>query len=173
MRVFLEGIGEVTEADRLAMKEQWESDMLDPEEDDPYYSGLMGSSDDYRHLLADMNLYTIKQTKVDRNGEPIGVTPRLIKVRSERYNLKVLVAHVRLYLQEFEKVVESCVEELQERFRDGLEERCQVGAANVGLNCRSVSIRHTLNIIYIGCLISRADLRHLRGQYALAKLPCQ
>ncbi|PIL36747.1 hypothetical protein GSI_00436 [Ganoderma sinense ZZ0214-1] len=111
VRVFLQGIGEVTEADRFAMKDQWESDMLDPEEDDPYYSGLMASSDDdYRHLLADMNLYTMKQTKVDRNGEPIGVTPRLVK--------------------EFEKVVESCVEELQERFRDGLEERCQVGATN-------------------------------------------
>ena len=80
VRVFLQGIGEVTEADRLAMRDQWESDMLDPEEDDPYYSGLMASSDDYRHLLEDMNLYTIKQTKVDRDGEPIGVTPRLVKV---------------------------------------------------------------------------------------------
>ncbi len=81
VRVFLEGIGEVTETDRLAMRDQWESDMLDPEEDDPYYSGMMASSDDYRHLMDEMNLYTIKQTKVDRNGEPIGVTPRLIKVR--------------------------------------------------------------------------------------------
>ncbi|TBU32140.1 hypothetical protein BD311DRAFT_775680 [Dichomitus squalens] len=111
VRVFLQGVGEVTEADRLAMKEQWESDMLDPEDEDPYYDDdLMASSDDYRHLMQDMNLYTLKQTKVDRNGEPVGVTPRLI--------------------EEFERAVENCVEELQERFKDGLEERCKIGATS-------------------------------------------
>lgn len=33
--------------------------------------------------------------------------------------------------QAFNKIVESCVKDLQERFRDGLEEKCQVGATNV------------------------------------------
>ncbi len=37
-----------------------------------------------------------------------------------------------LRVQEFDAVIDKCVEELQERFKEGLEEKCQIGATNVG-----------------------------------------
>ncbi|KAI9063349.1 hypothetical protein FKP32DRAFT_1592405 [Trametes sanguinea] len=126
---FLEGIGEVTEADRIAMREKWESSMEDVDyaddyDDDPYDRPFLGgfpSSDPYDQLTLDdlilhgpgarTGLHSLnKQTKVDKYGEAVGVAPRLAK--------------------EFHLLVDDCVDELRERFRDGLEERCQVGAAN-------------------------------------------
>ncbi len=101
---FLQGIGEVTEADRAAMREKWESSMVmegyaasesDPD-DDPFsyvFGGGAGwgSSDPYdQHSLDDLiahgpgarsGLLSLnKQTKVDQYGEPVGVAPRLVAV---------------------------------------------------------------------------------------------
>ncbi|TFK83640.1 hypothetical protein K466DRAFT_528541 [Polyporus arcularius HHB13444] len=108
VRVFLQGVGEVTEADRLAMKDQWES--YAPDEDDRFgiasSDGAWPEYEDY----GQEKLYTMPQTKVGPDGEPIGVAPRLRK--------------------EFDAVIDKCVEELQERFKEGLEEKCQIGAAN-------------------------------------------
>ncbi|KAI0721894.1 Dynamin family-domain-containing protein [Cerioporus squamosus] len=108
VRVFLQGVGEVTEADRLAMRDKWES--YAPDEEDRYgiasSDGAWPEYEDY----GQEKLYTLPQTKVDLDGEPIGVAPRLRK--------------------EFEAVVDNCVEELQERFKEGLEEKCKAGATN-------------------------------------------
>jgi len=63
--------------------------------------------------LMDARLFSMNNQsslKVNARGEPIGVTPRLVK--------------------EFCAHVEKCVSDLQDLFRDGLEEKCQVGAAN-------------------------------------------
>ncbi|KAI0773956.1 hypothetical protein C8Q74DRAFT_798482 [Fomes fomentarius] len=112
VRVFLHGVGDVTEEDRLAMKEQWESDMAQEPDVYPDYassdSGYMDADDDVDDPFA--GLHTIKQTKLGPDGKPAGVTPRL--------------------LEEFGQVIEDCVQELKERFKDGLEEKCQVGASN-------------------------------------------
>ncbi|RPD61950.1 hypothetical protein L226DRAFT_613292 [Lentinus tigrinus ALCF2SS1-7] len=106
VHVFLKGIGEVTEADRLAMKDQWES--YAPEEEDRFgIASSDGPWSEYGDLAEE--LYTLS-TKVGPDGEAVGVAPRL-----ER---------------EFRTVVANSVEELQERFKDGLEEKCRVGAAN-------------------------------------------
>ncbi|KAH9943050.1 uncharacterized protein BXZ73DRAFT_40115 [Epithele typhae] len=121
VRAFLQGIGEVTEADRLTMKTKWESKMagMDPFYDqfDPYYDSAEEDDDDgmddFMNLppgLQPQFFYKMKQTKVGPDGEPVGITPRLIR--------------------EFQTVIDACVEELQERFRDGLEERCHLGALN-------------------------------------------
>ncbi|KAI0829426.1 hypothetical protein BC628DRAFT_1501297 [Trametes gibbosa] len=126
---FLQGIGEVAEADRAAMPEKWESSMVaegnmseeDPDEDRFAYTFGAGwaSSEPYdQPMLNDIleggagtRLYSLnKQTKVDRYGQPVGVAPRLEA--------------------EFRKLSDGCVDDLQERFRDGLEERCRVGAAS-------------------------------------------
>ncbi len=79
VRVFLQGVGEVTEADRLAMKDQWES--YAPDEEDRFgiasSDGAWPEYEDY----GQEKLYTMPQTKVGPDGEPIGVAPRLRKVR--------------------------------------------------------------------------------------------
>ena len=82
-------------ADREALQEKWESDMMADDSDsdsdmgvfddgwassdDPYDLGTMGS------VFGAGGLYTMKTKppkapKVDRRGEPIGITPRLVKV---------------------------------------------------------------------------------------------
>ncbi|KAG2348817.1 hypothetical protein BDR05DRAFT_873352 [Suillus weaverae] len=127
VRVYVGGIGDVTIADRESLREKWESTpqggegMYDINEDMPYwrsspdpmsahpfqaFRGIMSRALDAR--LFSMNNQS--SLKVDARGEPIGVTPRLVK--------------------EFGAHVEKSVSDLQDLFRDGLEDKCQVGAAN-------------------------------------------
>ena len=96
---FLQGIGEVTEADRAAMREKWESTMgtegyADEDDKDPYaytFDAGWASSDPFDQPTLDdfikhgpaarSGLVSLtKETKVDRYGEPVGVAPRLVKV---------------------------------------------------------------------------------------------
>lgn len=81
VHVFLHGVGDVTEEDRLAMKEQWESDMAQEPDVHPDYassdSGYMDVDDDVDDPFA--GLHTIKQTKLGPDGKPAGVTPRLLE----------------------------------------------------------------------------------------------
>ncbi|THH33781.1 hypothetical protein EUX98_g424 [Antrodiella citrinella] len=118
VRTYVQGIGDVTVVDREIMREKWESSMPDDHED-PFHDFMMpfdmsglnltGLAD---QILGGSSLYKMAEhaPKVDRFGEPVGVTPRLIK--------------------DFQKVVDDCVHHLQNSFRDGLEEKCQAGAAN-------------------------------------------
>lgn len=103
VKAYVEGIGDVTEMDRQTLREKWESSLLDEDEDedededDPMgYGGGWASSDiDMGGLTLDgfggsifgTGLYTIprKAPKVDRYGELVGTTPRLIKVSCLTY----------------------------------------------------------------------------------------
>lgn len=91
VKVYLEGIGGVTEADREALREKWESSMGDDNGDDLWNTFNCASSDDALDLpglamlanpFAAGGLYTMKHKdpKVNRFGELIGITPRLAKV---------------------------------------------------------------------------------------------
>ncbi|KAJ6614316.1 hypothetical protein B0H10DRAFT_2045676 [Mycena sp. CBHHK59/15] len=108
VKQYVAGIGDVTAADREALRERWESgeQEVDPAEqlddEDPFAAILGGGA----------SLYTMTGSvpKVDRYGEPIGITPRLTA--------------------ELQTVVESSISQLKEHLRDGLEERCRIGAAN-------------------------------------------
>ncbi|KAJ7667949.1 hypothetical protein DFH06DRAFT_1280748 [Mycena polygramma] len=106
VKQYVAGIGEVTAADRESLRAKWESGEQDaaeqPIDDDDPFAAILGSN----------ALYTMPKSvpKLDRYGQPIGVTPRLIA--------------------EFRKVVETSVASLKTHLRDGLEERCRVGATN-------------------------------------------
>ena len=92
---YVQGIGDVTVADREALREKWESSMPDDnsDENDWALDDPLGMGMDYNMPglnlagLADQilggSLYKMaeKAPKVDKYGEPIGVTPRLIRVR--------------------------------------------------------------------------------------------
>ncbi|KAG1755777.1 hypothetical protein EDB19DRAFT_1956649 [Suillus lakei] len=129
VRVYVDGIGDVTIADRESLREKWEStpqggegmyggddegmpywrSSPDPMSTHPFqaFRGMMSQE------LMDARLFSMNNQsslKVDARGEPIGVTPRLVK--------------------EFGVHVEKSVSDLQDLFRDGLEDKCQVGAAN-------------------------------------------
>ncbi|KAH9844070.1 Dynamin family-domain-containing protein [Rhodofomes roseus] len=125
VKSYVEGIGDVTAADRESMREKWES--MQDEDDDPmdgmHYGGGWASSDPMDDMdgldpyalagLPRANLYRMQEPaapKVDKRGDPVGIVPRLVK--------------------EFKQVIEECVQGLQDRFRDGLEEKCKVGAEN-------------------------------------------
>ncbi|KAJ8590321.1 hypothetical protein M405DRAFT_897528 [Rhizopogon salebrosus TDB-379] len=125
VQVYVNGIGDVTAADREALRDKWES--IPQGDQDLYYDdeGMLyrGSSEDplmvdhFRGLDSNNRLFTMNSEsslKVDARGEPIGVTPRLVK--------------------EFGEHIEKCVSDLQSLFRDGLEDKCQVGATNAAEN---------------------------------------
>ncbi|KDQ65115.1 hypothetical protein JAAARDRAFT_188367 [Jaapia argillacea MUCL 33604] len=120
VRTYVEGIGEVTETDREALREKWESTPQDDDDDAQIGGPGWASSDDFDIPgFGAMNQPERAAPKVDAYGEPIGVTPRLVK--------------------EFGLVVDNTVQELQTRFRDGLEEKCQDGAANAAKMALSTS----------------------------------
>ncbi|KAG1907278.1 uncharacterized protein F5891DRAFT_940152 [Suillus fuscotomentosus] len=133
VRVYVDDIGDVTIADRESLREKWESTpqggegMYDDEDEDededmPHWHGSPDPMSvhlfqPYRgtmsRALMDARLFSMNNQsslKVDARGEPIGVTPRLVK--------------------EFGIHVEKSVSDLQDLFRDGLEDKCRVGAAN-------------------------------------------
>jgi len=111
---YVQGIGDVTAIDRESLREKWESSGFGeaqqyfPNEDplDAILGGLGAG--------IGVGLYAMNEPappKVDPYGQPTGVTPRLCT--------------------EFARMVDNCVHDLQQNFKDGLEEKCTVGAANV------------------------------------------
>lgn len=139
--MYVDGIGDVTAADREALRDKWES--IPQGDQDLYYDdeGMLyrGRSEDplmvdhFRGLDSNNRLFTMNNEsslKVDARGEPIGVTPRLVKVRPLALTYVSCGIHVSS-LKEFGEHIEKCVSDLQSLFRDGLEDKCQVGATNV------------------------------------------
>ncbi|RDB22483.1 Nuclear GTPase SLIP-GC [Hypsizygus marmoreus] len=119
---YVQGIGDVTAVDRETLREKWESGNLDNGDDHRSESGGYGgwddASDPFSAILGGLGgglgaeLYSLNKPtpKVDPYGQPVGVAPRL--------------------LLEFSKLVDQCVQDLQDNFKDGLEEKCKAGAAN-------------------------------------------
>ncbi|KAJ3937366.1 MAG: hypothetical protein NXY57DRAFT_981850 [Lentinula lateritia] len=107
---FVSGIGGVTPEDRQALQDKWESEMDDENEyeypytsdsevDDDPFTAFLNSRAEYQGLIA-----------MQRDKKPsTGITPRLT--------------------DEFGRLVQDCVVQLQERFKDGLEDKCRVGAS--------------------------------------------
>ncbi|KAJ7498992.1 hypothetical protein FB451DRAFT_1347396 [Mycena latifolia] len=108
VKQYVAGIGDVTAADRESLRAMWESG-----EQEVGPAGVLDDEDPFAAILGGGGgLYTMTKAvpKVDRYGNAIGITPRLIT--------------------EFGKVVETSVSLLKNHLRDGLEERCRVGAGN-------------------------------------------
>ncbi|KAJ3773109.1 hypothetical protein FB446DRAFT_18931 [Lentinula raphanica] len=109
MNSFISGIGSVTPEDRRALQDKWESIMDDDddepmsagaEEEDDYFTAFLNSRAEYQRLFA-MHSGTKKNNK--------GIAPRLN--------------------EDFGKLIQECVAQLQDLFKDGLEDKCRVGAS--------------------------------------------
>lgn len=80
VRGYVQGIGDITAADRTLLREKWESA---PQEDDNGMDGGWGGSDPFDLIDGLGNgMYSMNKPalKVDPYGERLGVTPRLVKV---------------------------------------------------------------------------------------------
>ncbi|KAG7449283.1 uncharacterized protein BT62DRAFT_1073772 [Guyanagaster necrorhizus] len=99
---------------REALRSKWESTDRKLDQDDQFQ---LNDDDPYAAILGG-GLCSMKETalKVDACGEAIGITPRLVK--------------------DFAKVIEDNVENLKDKFREGLEDKCRVGAAQASAGCR-------------------------------------
>ncbi|KAK0468295.1 uncharacterized protein EV420DRAFT_1473993 [Desarmillaria tabescens] len=106
IQTYVNGISGVTATDREALRSKWQSTEVDLDQDDRFQ---LDDDDPYAAILGG-GLYSMKETapKVDAYGEAVGITPRLVK--------------------DFTKVVEDNVENLKEKFREGLEDKCRTGA---------------------------------------------
>lgn len=88
VKTYVQGIGDVTAADREALREKWESDLGDEAEPEEYSDYDEDDPWSLAHLqrFADpmgggAGLYSMKAApKVDRQGNLVGITPRLSKV---------------------------------------------------------------------------------------------
>ncbi|KAG6918940.1 hypothetical protein DXG01_010595 [Tephrocybe rancida] len=126
---YVQGIGDVTVVDREDLRQKWESsgnldnghdDQGDGQSDGGYGAWNGDDADPFAAIFGDLGgnlgaaLYSMNKEKpapkVDEYGHPVGIAPRLAL--------------------EFSKLVDNCVKELQEHFKDGLEDKCKVGAAN-------------------------------------------
>ena len=111
VRSYVSDNGEITAADRLALREKFESapqDDEDDEEDGMMYGGGWASSDDPilggldPYALAGLphaDLYSMNRPapKVDTRGEAIGIMPRLTRVRMLKAAAPVLLDLNLLY----------------------------------------------------------------------------
>jgi len=117
VRAYVDGIGDVTVADREALREKWESTPQggqDPHDDDD--SESFDPFDDSHPFFnrpgwldsADARLFTINSNsslKVDARGEPIGVTPRLVKVRPLELTSVFCTTHISFSLRNSEHML--------------------------------------------------------------------
>lgn len=114
VRSYVSDSGKITAADRLALREKFESAQEDDEDDDMdgmMYGGGWASSDDAMldgldpYALAGLphaDLYSMNKPapKVDARGEAIGITPRLTRVRiSESRRPSYLIVIVSIGIQ--------------------------------------------------------------------------
>lgn len=146
---YVQGIGDVTVADRTLLREKWESTPgQDDDEDAPYGAGWDNSDNPFDlpgfANLAGGGLFSMHKPapKVDAYGEPVGVTLQLSKVRPHTLVLLILSSPLS---QEFGKVVDETVLDLQKAFTVGLEDKCRVGAANVSLFSNSSVIQYSFS----------------------------
>ncbi|KAF8531170.1 hypothetical protein JB92DRAFT_3105602 [Gautieria morchelliformis] len=114
---YVKGITEVKETDRVALREMWQSQMEDNEEDDGEEEDMIDPfawlRQDAWNMAEDGTFHAKKKSqthKVNILGEPIGIIPRLTK--------------------DFGSIVDEVVVELKGKFEDGLNEKLQAGATN-------------------------------------------
>jgi hypothetical protein len=87
VRAYVQGIGDITAADRTLLREKWESSPQEDENEmDPGWADsdpfdLPGFANLGDGLGDGLYLMNKKVPKVDQYGEPVGVTPILTKVR--------------------------------------------------------------------------------------------
>ena len=131
---YVKGIGDVTAIDREALRAKWESqgfDQPNPYDANPVedpLEAILGGLGGYFDAGGLYNMNKPAAPKVDPYGQPTGITPRLCMVRIRH----ILSSPSNILSQEFAKMVDKCVQGLQQNFKDGLEDKCRVGAANVG-----------------------------------------
>lgn len=132
---YVQGIGDVTAIDRASLRQKWESRGFD----DPPRSNANAVFDDpLQAILAGLGgglgagLYTLNEPepKMEADGQLIGITPRLCKVSHRSLSFEIASSKSN-HLQEFAQLVDGCVRDLQKNFKDTLEDKCRVGAANV------------------------------------------
>ncbi|KAI0320228.1 hypothetical protein OF83DRAFT_1215368 [Amylostereum chailletii] len=132
VKQYIENAGEITESDRAALKEKWESGYIEDEYDDDDdeddeddededseegggFAGLYqmgrgrGYNLDFNMLRIGMPAMKTNTPKVDAYGQPVGIVPRLNN--------------------EFKAVVSKTIAGLKVAFKEGLQEKCEAGAA--------------------------------------------
>ncbi|KAF9006452.1 hypothetical protein BDQ17DRAFT_284172 [Cyathus striatus] len=114
IQCYVQGIGDVTVADRESLRSRWASELDNDQINDDNQYGV-AFNDPFQEILERIGggaeLYALQEDpKLDAEGNPVGVTPRLC--------------------MEFGKLVDESMNDLQKLFKDGLEDKCRVGAAN-------------------------------------------
>ncbi|KAF5393772.1 hypothetical protein D9757_000094 [Collybiopsis confluens] len=107
--LFVSGIGGVTLEDRRSLQDKWASQFDDNDNgaalhEDPFTAFMEGVIG-YDDLIA----IPKKEPKFDKTGEFAGITPRLNK--------------------EFANLIDGCVDQMKAKFKDGLEDKCRIGAS--------------------------------------------
>ncbi|KAK0486897.1 hypothetical protein EDD18DRAFT_1192269 [Armillaria luteobubalina] len=117
IHTYVNGISGVTATDREALRSKWESTDEELDQDDQFQ---LNDDDPYAAILGG-GLYSMKETapKVDAYGEAVGITPRLVK--------------------DFTKLIRDNVENLKAKFREGLADKCRIGATQASAAAVSTS----------------------------------
>ncbi|KAG6872791.1 hypothetical protein C0995_006520 [Termitomyces sp. Mi166 len=153
---YVQGIGDVTSADREDLRRKWESSSNfknDYDDEDNGFDTWTNSDDPdpFAAILGDLGgslraaLYSMNQPKpgpkVDEYGHPVGIASQLVL--------------------EFSKLVNQCVKDLQEYFKDGLEDKCKVGAVDAAAAAVTTTDEFAASMHWV---TYRATLRH-RGSW--------
>jgi hypothetical protein len=114
--------------DRMALRDKWCSEpeglVQNLNGQNMFAFGMLSDDDDSE---ADILETLAQRRNANKNVDPkklVGVSTRLNAVSALSEDLPISTYH-----QEMVKVVDQCVEDLKKKFKDGLEDRCQIGAA--------------------------------------------
>ncbi|KAJ3999535.1 Dynamin family-domain-containing protein [Lentinula boryana] len=108
---FVSGIGSVTDEDRQDLQDKWESIMDEEDEDD------------HHHMSADAKVEDDPLTAFLKSRAE---SQTLIATKSAKKNSKGITPRLN---EEFGNLIQDCIVQLQELFKDGLEDKCRVGAS--------------------------------------------
>jgi hypothetical protein len=119
----IQRVGNVTWEDRQDLRDKYQSSRVALSERGVHYGVFHMVPSKRDHSLA----------PPDDEDTLVGVTTRLALVRPA-FTGTALVFTLILIIQELGNIIEACVRDMQQNFRDGLEGSCLVGASKVGIS---------------------------------------
>ncbi len=132
VKTYVESFGTVSESDRTSLRDQWQTKMASRMEDGGYDDDRDSDSDnDDPYDLGNTYKKSIDKAYALDDDEPDGISGKLAKVRLS-FKLRMLDLSNSI-LQDLTFVVADCVKEMQEAFKEGLEDKCKLGAEYVSV----------------------------------------
>ncbi|KZV83402.1 hypothetical protein EXIGLDRAFT_754416 [Exidia glandulosa HHB12029] len=129
VNTYVESINDVSVVDRLALRDRWASDELGSEEDED--EDMDDSDDDDVNMDLDRYRRTLLHSLGKKGFNQLYgnvAKPAPPKPKARKRNTAGKLGIMDLLINDFDVVVEDVVDDLKDKFSEGLEDKCKKGA---------------------------------------------